>query len=169
MTPEEARSAIESADALDAAARADRLIWISGEFPDEVAVHGTAAQLLLDDVKATWIYGFFASTVVSAHAFCLLQLTRTIRLHTDELSVNERFVSLTYLAELAHGNGLISGESRVLLIRLEDRRLDYVDSQSDQYEDRLETHLREAQQFDNAPPLYSDGQLAVAACASILE
>ena len=47
-------------------------------------MHGLAAEWLFEDVKATWLYGYFTGTVLTAYAFCVQQLAGLLRMNSDD-------------------------------------------------------------------------------------
>ena len=50
---------------------------------------GQAAHWLFEDLKSTWIYASFTSTVLTARALCMLQLANSIRLSSDDATLPE--------------------------------------------------------------------------------
>ena len=103
MNRDEASRLIADVDGRDHAERTERLIELVGLMPEDgmIGFSGQAGELLFDDVKATWLYGCFTSTVVTAHAFCLIQVGGGIRLFRDDPSLPAEAISLEHLAALA--------------------------------------------------------------------
>lgn len=115
----DAREAIAAADSSDLEDRAHRLVERNAALPDgHVALAGEAADLLFADVKATWIYGYFAATTVVAASFCIQPAGR-LRLFSDDDELPHATKSLEEVAALAHGgpscrNRAGDGGSRLL-------------------------------------------------------
>jgi hypothetical protein len=76
MNKDEASRLINEVDVSDHDGRAERLVELTGLLPDDglIGFSGQAAEWLFDDIKATWLYGSFTSTVLTAYAFCSLQV-----------------------------------------------------------------------------------------------
>lgn len=90
--------------------RAHRLVELNAALPDgHVALAGEAPDLLFADVKATWIYGYFAATTVVAASFCIQQVAGRVRLFSDDDDdeLPDVTKSLEEAAALAHQRSLI--------------------------------------------------------------
>jgi len=76
MKKDDASRLISESDNEDRSERAERLIEATSHpnWDRPKLLMGEAARLLFEDVKAIWIYGFFASTIISSAAFCQLQV-----------------------------------------------------------------------------------------------
>lgn len=95
VEPSEAIEAVAQADSNELADRASRLVELTGGLGDEIAgFSGQGAAWLFEDVKATWIYGYFTATVLSSHAFCRQQLAGILRLLPDDPSLPQSMTSL---------------------------------------------------------------------------
>src|SRR5215218_7153478 len=122
MERSEAELTLRTADEEARSARASRLVELTLFLPaDDVGVNGTAADWLFEDVKATWIYGFFSSTILTAAAFCASQLI----LLTDAGSAHSDSKSLEALAGVAADRGLIDLDLHADLVRLADSAVAY--------------------------------------------
>ena len=77
---------------------------------------GEGARLLFEDVKATWIYGYFTSTILSSAGFCQLQVTGATRLIDVEATrgTGDALDRLRTVVAL----GLIDQEQQARLIEL---------------------------------------------------
>lgn len=84
MDSEEAVTALRLADESSILDRAGRLTDLTDLLGGaSVNFQGDEAEVLFDDVQATWVAGYLAATIISAHAFCSFQLAGLIRLNTD--------------------------------------------------------------------------------------
>src|ERR1700693_5488093 len=86
MQERDASQLIAAVDAREHQARCERLVYLTDLLHDDrlVGLQGQAAWWLFEDVKATWLYGCFASTVLTSHAFCCQQMSGLLRLHRDD-------------------------------------------------------------------------------------
>jgi hypothetical protein len=77
MDQDEASRGVAQVDEGDLDGRTEHLVKITALLPDEylLGFSGQAAQWLFEDIKATWLNGCFTSTVLTAHAFCSLQIS----------------------------------------------------------------------------------------------
>jgi len=123
-------------------------------------VVGTAASLLLDDLKAAWIYGIFASTVITAADFCAVQVAGALRLAgvDDERASPD---SVEDLLRLAQVEGVISSELHARLVELHDRAQQYRHSPSWVIDRRLDDHLEECALLGESDPLRADAKSAL--------
>lgn len=163
MDPTEASELINNINGTDHAGRVERLVELSRLLPEAgmLGFSGQAAQWLFEDVKATWLYGCFTSTVVTAHAFCSLQLAGTVRMLPDDPLLPEEAESLEQLAAFAVGARVIDVELQASLIDLYDRYRFYSQAHLHEYEALLERHLSEAGQVSADHPLLGDARQAL--------
>lgn len=122
---------------------------------------GQAAEWLFDDIKATWIYGCFTSTVVTAHAFCLLQVAGLLRLLPDDSRLPREARSLEHLAALALDAGAVDVDLQARLVALHERYGDYATANLHQHESRLERHVAETEEVTAELPLLVDARHAL--------
>jgi hypothetical protein len=165
MNKEDASEEVRKADNEDHAQRTERLIELMNLLPENAAAEfsGEAARWLFADVKATWIHQFFASTVLTAYAFCLVQLSGMIRMRVDGLRSPETPASLEHLATAAFNAGLIDVEVRAKLVDLQDRWDLYTPSNRFGFDTRLDRHLAEAATLGGEHPLITDARGALEA------
>lgn len=170
MDQDEASRLIADVDRRDHAGRAERLTELMELLPHGgmVGFSGQAAQWLFEDVKATWLYGCFTSTVVTAHAFCLIQVAGEIRLLLDDPSLPTEVNSLEHLTALAVEAGALSIDLQARLIDLDDRHRAYTAVRLHEYEPRLEHHLAEAEALGGGHPLLLDARSALTTAARLL-
>lgn len=170
MDQNEASSLVTEADERDHVDRTERLLELDSLLPDDDAVgfSGQAAMWLFDDVKATWIYGYFTSTVLTAHAFCLLQLSGSMRLLPDEVERPERATSLEDLATLAAQLGLIDVSTQARLVQLHDRASVYVQASLRSYDALLERHVADTESVTQTHPLLEDAREAMTTAVDLL-
>lgn len=163
MDQNEASTLIAAVDERDHDGRTERLVELTAFLPRDgmIGFSGHAAQWLFEDVKATWLYGCFTSTVVTAHAFCAQQLAGWIRMLPDEASLPDDAHSLEHLAAIAADRGIVDVELRALLLELNDRSLSYTATHLHRYEARLERHLIEAEALSHDDPLLVDARQAL--------
>jgi hypothetical protein len=163
MDQNEASDLIAEVDASDHQGRTERLVELTELLPSEgmLGFSGQAAQWLFEDIKATWLYGCFTSTVVTAHAFCTQQLAGSIRMLPDDPSLPDEAESLEHLAAIAADRGIVDVDLRALLIELSDRSLSYTATHLHEYDARLERHLVEAEALSDAHPLLVDARQAI--------
>lgn len=112
MDPHEASAAVTQVDRRDNADRAARLVELDSLLPDDSSASAGAAEWLFDDVKATWIYGYLAATIVAGYAFCLQQLAGLLRMLPDDPELPEEATSLEQLAAMAEDRQLIHLSTR---------------------------------------------------------
>lgn len=163
MDQGEASQLIAEVDASDHAGRAERLVELTNLLPEDgmLGFSGQAAQWLFEDVKATWLYGCFTSTVVTAHAFCSLQLAGRIRLLPDDPGLPDEARSLEHLAVLAVEASAIDVDLQARLVDLHDRYRAYTATHLHNHEGRLERHLIEAEAVSDEHPLLVDARHAI--------
>lgn len=166
----DAREAIAAADSSDLEDRAHRLVELNAALPDgHVALAGEAADLLFADVKATWIYGYFAATTVVAASFCIQQVAGRLRLFSDDDELPIATKSLEEVAALAHERSLIDIDLRAELVALHDAAQVY--SFADLHEDRRAATERAmaAAHFSDHDHLLEDARLALRCSIAVLE
>lgn len=160
---------IAEADDRDREERAARLVELTGLLRDEPqGFTGQAAAWLFDDVKATWIYGYFTSTVLTAHAFCIQQLAGVNRLLSKELADPLQLISLDKLAELSGGRGLIGLDLRARLVTLHDSANLYLSANIYEYRPDLEQRIADAQSFTEDHTLLIDARVSLECSVALL-
>jgi hypothetical protein len=166
----DASELIAEVDERDHEDRAARLVELTGLLPEEGAIgfSGQAAKWLFDDVKATLLYGCFASTVVTAHAFCSLQLAGLMRLLADDPGLPDEAGSLEQLAAMAISAEAIDVDLQASLIELHERHRDYTAAHLHEHEGRLERHLGEASAAMPGHPLLLDARAALTTAIRLL-
>ena len=171
MDEEGASRLIADVDRSDHDGRTDRLIELSGLLPDDdmVGFSGQAAQWLFEDVKATWLYGCFTSTVLTAHAFCSLQIAGLLRLLPDNPDLPEEAESLEELATIAVEAGVLDVEVQAELVTLYDRFRSYTTAHLHEHPLRLERHIMDTETVgDDEDPLLIDARQAVTAAVDLV-
>ena len=161
---------IEETDLDERNARASRLLELSdlvGTRPQ--VLHGLAAEWLFEDVKATWIYGYFTGTVLTAYAFCVQQLAGFVRTMSDDPEVSDDSADLEVLAGIAHHCDLADGDLRARLVRLHDSATLYLTAGLISYGRRLESRDEDAETFMDEPTLLLDARHALECCVGLLE
>jgi len=171
MDAGKARTLIIARDAQDFDERSARLAELSEMMPSEgrLRFEGAVAELLFDDVKATWIYGCFTSTVLTGAAFCIQQLAGSIRFLPDDPGLAEEAPSLEDLARLSMDRGIIGVDLQSQLIQLHDRLMYYVRTGLHEDPRQLERHFRDADTFAEAEdPLLVDARLALTCAVGLV-
>lgn len=163
MEQQAASRLIADVDERDHADRTERLVELTRLLPDEgmLGFSGQAAEWLFDDIKATWLYGCFVSTVLTAHAFCSLQLGGWIRLLPDNADLPDEAGSLEELSGIALRAGILTVDLQAALIELHDRCRAYTAANLHRHELRLERHLIESEDVTPEDPLLLDARLAL--------
>jgi hypothetical protein len=163
MEASEAAKLIRDVDDLDHPGRTARLVELTALLPTDgvIGFSGQAAAWLFEDVKATWLYGCFTSTVLTAHAFCVLQLAGAIRMLPDDRNRPDVATSLEQLAVVAVECEVIDVSAQARLVQLHDRALAYTSANLYEYEARLEAHLLESEIVSADDPLLIDARYAV--------
>ncbi len=166
----QATEVIREVDDADHSGRCERLIELTELLPkhDMFGFSGQAAQWLFEDVKATWLYGCFTSTVLTAHAFCLLQLAGLIRMLPDDPSLPDEPGSLEDLAVLAVDRGVADVDLQADLVRLNDRHRTYTAAGLHEHSLGLERHLAESAEVSGEHPLLLDAKHAVGTAVRLL-
>jgi hypothetical protein len=171
MDASEASREVSSADNVDHEDRVQRLLELDSLLPTSeklIAYAVQAARWLFDDVKATWIYGYFTSTVLTAHAFCSLQLANSIRLLPDDPNLPDEADSLEQLAGFAATHHLIDIELQAGLVVLHDRQCAYTAAPLHEHQLRLERHLVESEIVSNDHALLVDARQALITAVELL-
>lgn len=169
MELDDARQALAEVDARDTLDRAARLVELTALLGDgDIGFSGQAAHWLFEDVKATWIYGYFAATVLSSHAFCLQQLAGLLRLLPDDPMLPDSAVSLELLAALAEERSVIDLDLRARMIILDDTNRVYASVGLHEYHADAERRAIEAERFTNEHGLLTDARLALGCSVAVL-
>jgi hypothetical protein len=164
MDYDEASQQIAAVDESDHEERAERLVELMDLLPtvDELmGFSGQAARWLFEDLKSTWIYASFTSTVLTAHAFCMLQLANSIRLSSEDANLTEEAATLEELATIAVEQGVIDIELQAQLVVLHDRYRTYAAADLRKHLARLEEHLVESSTLGDEPALLTDARFAL--------
>jgi hypothetical protein len=162
----QALAEVDAREALDRAARLVELTALLGE--DDIGFSGQAAHWLFEDVKATWIYGYFAATVLSSHAFCVQQLAGLLRLMPDDPALPESAVSLELLAALAEDRSVIDLDLRARMITLDDSNSVYASAGLHEYHRDAERRAIESERFTNEHSLLADARLALGCSVAVV-
>jgi len=167
---DEASRLIDEVDVGDRDGRIDRLVGLTHLLPtdDMVGFSGQAAEWLFEDIQATWLYGCFTSTVLTAHAFCSLQVAGLLRLVLDDPSLPEEAQSLEHLAAIAEETGAIDHDLQAQLLNLHDRYRAYTAADLHEHQLRLERHLVEMESVGGEDPLVADARQAVTIAISLV-
>ncbi len=167
MDPTEAIAAFDDLERVDRPARIRRLQELAGLLPDqgEEGFASRAADWLFEDVKTTWIYGCLAATVVTAHAFCWLQLAAAIRELPDDPDLGESPLTLEALAAYAAERGIVGLDTQVRLTDLHDGERRYEERGLHQHDGRLERHIAEIAVPEGEALLEDARQALRTACA----
>jgi hypothetical protein len=167
---DEALAAVGEEDDRERTARARRLIELSGVVgATEAVFYGQAAEWLFDDVKATWIYGYFAATIVAAHAYCQQHLAGLLLTGPDDPVLPDSLGSLDELAAVCAERGLIDIDVRSRLVELHASADPYVTANLHTDGRRLERRLSEAQLLNpDEHPLLAEARAALLCCTALL-
>lgn len=171
MDAKAARTLINEIDVSDSEGRIARLLKLMEMLPSEglIGFEGTAGQMLFEDVKATWLYGCFTSTVLTANAFCVQQLAGSIRWLPDDSLLPEQAGTLEELAALATERGVITVDLQGQLVQLHDRFMYYAGTGLHEAPLQLERHFLEAESFGEVQhPLLADAELALTCAIALI-
>lgn len=170
MDQEQAIQAIATADEAEREDRAARLVELMQRLGDEtVGFSGQAASWLFEDVKATWLYGYFTATVLAAHAFCLRQLAGLVLMLPDDPELPDSMDSLEDLAAACHERELVDVELRANLVALHDAASAYTRVGLHEQDHRLERRLVDAELLGGDDhPLLADARSALNCCIALL-
>ena len=130
-------------------------------------MHGLAAEWLFEDVKATWLYGYFTGTVLTAYAFCVQQLVGLLRMSSDD-EMSGATTTLEALAEVAEQRRLVDLDLRSHLVALHDSAAAYLTSESTSYPRQLERRVEDTETFTDEHALLSDARSALGCCVGLL-
>lgn len=176
MHEEDASRLISSVDEEDHDGRVGRLVELDSLLPTSSELMGFAgpqAQWLFDEIKATWLYASFTSTVLTAHAFCILQLTNAIRLLPHDSALPDgadpdEAYSLDALAAIAVARSVVDIDLQVRLVTLHDRYGTYTAASLQTHELGLERHLVETQSVGDDHALLVDARQALTTAVQLL-
>lgn len=165
----EAMEAVAQADSSELADRASRLVELTERLENDiVGFSGQGAEWLFEDVKATWIYGYFTATVLASHAFCIQQLAGILRLLPDDPSLPQSTTSLEALAALAAERGSIDLGLRAWLVTLDDITRTYASADLHEYSAVAERRAIEAADFGDEHTLLTDARHALECSLAVL-
>lgn len=170
MDQNEASELIAGIDRSGHEGRTERLVELTELLPIDgmIGFSGLAPQWLFEDVKATWLYGCFASTVLTAHAFCSLQIAGSLRLLPDDPGLPDESESLEHLAAMAVEARALDVELQARLLDLHDRYRAYAAAHLHEHESRLERHVADAEALGGEHPLVADARLALRTAVSLV-
>jgi len=165
----EAMEAVAQADSSELADRASRLVELTERLENDiVGFSGQGAAWLFEDVKATWIYGYFTATVLASHAFCIQQLAGILRLLPDDPSLPQSTTSLEALAAFAAERGSIDLGLRARLVTLDDVTRTYASADLHEYRAEAERRAIDAADFGDEHTLLADARLALECSLAVL-
>lgn len=169
MERAEAATRVAEVDRRDNEDRADRLIELDTLLTDDVVgFSGQAAEWLFDDVKATWIYGYFTATILAAYTFCVHQLAGLIRMLPDDPDLPEQTTSLEQLAAVTRERGLIDVDLHARLVTLHDSAAMYLTVGLHEYDAQVERRVAEAALFTDDHALLGDARNALECSVAVL-
>ena len=170
MDPTEASQLISDRDEQDRIERSHRLVELTSLrlIARQEGFSGQAAQWLFEDVKATWLYGCFTATVLTAHAFCSLQLAGRIRFLPDDPTLPDEAESLEHLARIAMTAGVLDVDLQARLLELHDRYRFYTAAGLHEHDVGLDRHLVEAAAAVGEHPLLLDARHALATAVRLI-
>jgi hypothetical protein len=170
MDQNEASQLITDVNETDHDGRTERLVELTELLPNEgmIGFSGQAPQWLFEDIKATWLYGCFTSTVLTAHAFCALQISGWLRLLPDDPGLPDEPESLEHLAAIAVEAGAIDVDLQARLLDLYDRYRAYTAAHLHEHEGRLERHVVEAETVGGEHPLLTDARHALITAVNLV-
>lgn len=170
MDEVDASGEIRAVDEASHSERVQRLLELTDMLPTDglVGTYGNAADWVFEDVKATWLYGQFSATVLSAYAFCRLQVAGMLRDLPDHPDLPARAGSLEDLALAVVSAGLIDLEAQALLVQLEDRHTLYSRIDLLEYRTQIDRHAVEAEWLGAEQALLGDARLALEASIAVL-
>lgn len=170
MEIEEALAAVSDADARDRTERAHRLVELMRLIEaSNAAFSNQAAEWLFEDVKATWIYGYFAATIVTSHSFCRRQLAGVLLMRSDDPELPHTIDSLEDLAARGEEHGVIDLDLRAKLVELSASAEAFTTVDLHVDHQRLERRLEETALLNgDEHPLLIDALAALTCCAALL-
>lgn len=161
---------ITDADNEERPARAARLVELVDLLGDEsLGFNGQAAEWLFDDVKATWLYGYFTGTVLTAYAFCVQQLAGLVRMISDDPALSDDATTLEMLAEIAEQRDVVDIDARARLIGLHDSAAVYLTAGLSSYGRQLERRVEDTESFIDEHTLLMDARSALECCVGLLQ
>jgi len=169
MDLDEASDLVAETDARELNGRATRLVELTDLLGEEmIGFSGQAAQWLFEDVKATWLYGYFTGTVLNAYAFCMHQLAGLVRMLEDDPSLPETAASLEELAEVCDRRGMIDLDLRASLVALQDSANVYLSVGLHEYGALLERRMIAAALLSDDHTLLADARAALGCSIALL-
>lgn len=169
MELDHAARLIAAADHDERGARAARLVELSDLLGDQpLALQGLAAEWLFEDVKATWLYGYFTGTVLTAYAFCVQQLAGLVRTISDDPELSDEATTLEMLAEIAEQHDVVDLDVRARLVGLHDSASLYLTSGLSSYRRQLERRVEDTESFINEHALLTDARSALQCCVGLI-
>jgi hypothetical protein len=169
MDFDQASRAVADVDARDHNDRATRLVELVDLLGDDVVgFGGQAAEWLFEDVKATWLYGYFTATVLTSYAFCIHQLAGLVRMSMDDPSLPESAATLEDLARICEQQRMIDLEVRARLVTLQDNAQLYLSSGLHEYGAQLERRIVETELFTQEHALLADARAALECSVAVL-
>ena len=171
MDQEQASLKITEVDSVDHEERINRLVQLMDAMPtsEHIGFAGTGPQLMFEDVKATWIYGAFTSTIITSYVFCMQQLANKIRLFGENVPDHIDTLSLETIANIAADLEIIEVDIQARLIQLNDLSMAYMLTSTVEHRLLLDQHFADATQFSNGHPLLADAEHAMLVAISLLE
>lgn len=164
-----AASLVAESDRAEQQDRATRLVELTSLLDGRpLVMHGLAAEWLFEDVKGTWLYGFFTSTIVTAYAFCVQQVAGVIRMASEDHDMAIGEMTLEDLAEIAEQRYLIDLDLRAQLVALDDSAAIYLASDLASYHPRLDRRADDSARFTDEHILLADARSALACCVGLL-
>lgn len=170
MDDDEAWATVAEVDDGERADRARRLVELTDLIgTSDDMLFGQAAAWLIADVRATWIYGYFAATVVAADAYCRQHLAGLLRMHPADPAAPAAMATLDDLAAACVELGVIDVNLRAKVVELQASAAAYLDADLNTDSQRLERRLQEASQLNpDTHPLEAEARAAVQCCAALL-
>jgi hypothetical protein len=171
MDRADVEQSLRDIDSADREGRVTRLMELSGMLPEDgvIGFSGQAGQWLFEDVKATWLYGCFVATVLSAAVFCQVQLAGLFRSLPDAPDLPDQAASLEELARLAAERGLIDTPLHAQLVVLNDAANAYSDTALHEAALGVERRLVDADVVGAEDhPLLEDARTALGAAVALL-
>lgn len=169
MDLNEASDIVAGVDHRDNPDRAARLVELNSILPDgDIGFSGRAAEWLFEDIKATWIYGYFSATVLAGYAFCMQQLAGLFRMFPDDPNLPANTTSLEMLAAAAEDRQLISLDTRARLLNLNDIAAGYLVVGVHEYLFQAERREIEAEMFSGEHSLLADARTALQCSIDLL-
>jgi hypothetical protein len=162
------RTSHRRADREEQAARATRLVELTSLLDDRpLVLHGLGAEWLFEDVKATWLYGYFTGTVLTAYAFCVQQVAGVLRMNSDDHEISDEAATLEILG-VAEQRDLIDLDLRAQLVALHDSAAAYLTSGLSSSRRQLERRVEDTENFIDEHTLLADARSALGCCIGLL-